>query len=516
MSRPAPDLTLVGQVLDGRYRIEALLGHGGMGAVYRASHVHLEQQVAIKILRPHLAGDAVAARRLAREARGTYKLDTEHAIKVSDFGVTEGGLVYMVMELLEGRTVHAELGVDGPFAPARGVRVAAQVCDALAAAHRLNFIHRDIKPDNIMLTRRGDDPDFVKVLDFGLAKLIEGAGGAPFSVAALTQTDMVFGTPEYMAPEQAMGQTLDGRADIYAVGATLFEILAGRAPFVDPVPMKLLAKHVKAAPPLLKSVRPDLDWPRPLEDVIQRCLAKHPDDRPQRAEDLAAELRALVPMLASTAPRVPAALASSATVDLDALSPAPAPAPARPTDHVSSVMVRRSNKTLIAVMLVVVLALGTVVAIAMTREREPAGTSGSTSRSDAAVVASMQPIDAGVPDAARPVDAAVEAPSKVVDAPVRKPDKPDKPDRSADPVGPELAQHLAAAEAARRSRNRLRQLAEADAALALDNRHVRARFLMGEALLETGDIANGCKYLRMAKRLREARAILDSGRCPAD
>jgi hypothetical protein len=513
MSRPAPDLTLVGQVLDGRYRIEALLGHGGMGAVYRASHVHLEQQVAIKILRPHLAGDTVAARRLAREARGTYKLDTEHAIKVSDFGVTEGGLVYLVMELLEGRTVHAELGADGPFAPARGVRVAAQVCDALAAAHRLNFIHRDIKPDNIMLIRRGDDPDFVKVLDFGLAKLIEGAGGAPFSVAALTQTDMVFGTPEYMAPEQAMGQTLDGRADIYAVGATLFEILAGRAPFVDPVPMKLLAKHVKAAPPLLKSVRPELDWPRPLEEVIQRCLAKHPDDRPQRAEDLAAELRALVPMLASTAPRVPAALASSATVDLGAAAPpAPALAPARPTDHVSSLMVRRSNKLLIGVMLVVLAGLGTVVAIAMTRE-PGAGASGSTSRSDAAVVASMQPIDAGVPDASRPVDAAAEAPSKVVDAPVRKPDKPDK---TADPVDPELARHLAAAEAARRSRNRLRQLAEADAALAVDNRHVRARFLMGEALLETGDIANGCKYLKMAKRLREARAILDSGRCPAD
>jgi len=311
MTRPPPDLSLVGQVLDGRYQIEALLGHGGMGAVYRASHVHLEQRVAIKVLRPHLAGDAVAARRLAREARGTYKLDTEHAVKVSDFGVTDSGLVYLVMEYLEGRTVHHELGVDGPYPAARGVRIAAQVCDALAAAHRLGFIHRDIKPDNVMLIRRGADPDFVKVLDFGLAKLIEGAGGAPFSMAALTQSDMVFGTPEYMAPEQAMGQSLDGRADLYAVGATLFEILTGRPPFVDASPMKLLAQHVKATPPSLRDVRPELDAPPALEALVRRCLAKHPDGRPASAADLAAELRALAPSLGGAVSRVPAALASS-------------------------------------------------------------------------------------------------------------------------------------------------------------------------------------------------------------
>ena len=513
--RPGPDLTLVGQVLDGRYRIEALLGHGGMGAVYRASHVHLEQRVAIKVLRPHLAGDTVAAKRLAREARGTYKLDTEHAIKVSDFGVTDDGLVYMVMEHLEGRTVHAELGVDGPFAPVRGVAIAAQVCDALAAAHRLAFIHRDIKPDNIMLIRRGADPDFVKVLDFGLAKLIEGAGGAPFSVAALTQNDMVFGTPEYMAPEQAMGQPLDGRADLYSLGATLFEILTGRPPFVDPSPMKLLAQHVRNPPPSLAQVRPDQAWPRALEDVVRRCLAKHPDDRPQRAEDLAAELRALAPALATASPRVPAALASSATVDVDAAEVAAAiaaPPPEADAAPMTTGGMRRGNRLAIAIIAVVLAGLGTVVAVAMTRDR-PDAASGSTSRSDAAPA-----IDAGVRVVvAPPVDAAAEVVAAAVDAAPQRPPKENgkekEPDREIDP---DLARHLAAAEAARRSGNRLRQLAEADAALAVDRRHVRARFLMGEALLETGDTANGCKYLRMAKRVREARTILASGRCPAD
>ncbi len=519
MERPPPDPALIGQVLDGRYRLDALLGHGGMGAVYRGTHVHLDTRVAIKVLRPHLAGDATAARRFAREAKGTFQLDTEHAIKVSDFGYSEGGLLYMVMELLDGRTVAEELAVDGALAPARAARVAAQVCDALAAAHRLGFLHRDIKPENVMLLNRGGDADFVKVLDFGLAKLIDGSPGTPFSLHALTQKDMVFGTPEYMAPEQAMGQSLDGRADLYAVGSTLFEMLTCRPPFMDSSPMRLLAHHVKTPPPALREVVPSLVIPDALEVLVRRCLAKAVEHRPPTAETLAAELRALVPQLGAAPPRVPKALASSATVDLDAHDAPTVAAPSRQvssanTELVSTRGLRRGTRITLAAITAVALALGAVVVVALTRTRTPRPASRSASVT-ATVAATLADAGAQVPatDAAAATVAATDAGgatvaatdaggSATVAATVARTDAV-------------LAKHLAAAEAARRGGNRLRQLAEADAALNRSPKHARARFLMGEALLETGDVANGCRYLRAAKAIREARSLLSS-RCPSD
>jgi serine/threonine-protein kinase len=504
-SMQAPDL--VGQVLDGRYRVEALLGSGGMGAVYRATHVNMEQRVAIKVLKPHLARDPVAAKRLAREARGTFKLETEHAVKVHDFGATEAGLVYLVMELLDGRTVGDELEVDGAFAPARAVRIAAQLCDALAAAHKLGFIHRDIKPDNVMLVRRGADADFVKVLDFGLAKLIEGAGGNLFSVAALTQNDMVFGTPEYMAPEQAMGHPLDAKADLYAVGATLFEMLTGRTPFVEASPMKLLAAHVRQAPPKLRDVRREIANPA-LEDVMARCLAKAPEQRPWSAADLAAELRALAPGLPERAGRVAAAVAQKATVDVNAVLPPSAPSAPM---TVSTRGIRTSTRLTIAAVVGIAVVFAVVVVLAMTREKEKAPAK-EKPPTHPPPLASVSDSRSPPPDAAAalvPVDAAVVA---------RSPDAGTgrKPKETKDEIDPEYEKHLKAAEAGRRSGNRLKQLAEAQAALKIDPKATRARFLMGEALLETGDVGNGCKYLRQAKRLREAKAILTSGRCPAD
>jgi serine/threonine-protein kinase len=499
---------LVGQMLDGRYRIEALLGRGGMGAVYRATHVNMDQRVAIKVLRPHLTGDATAARRLAREAKGTYKLETEHAVKVFDFGATESGLVYLVMELLDGRTVAEELAVDGAMAPARAVRIAAQLCDALAAAHRLGFIHRDIKPENVMLVKRGADADFVKVLDFGLAKLIEGAGASAFSVVALTQTDMVFGTPEYMAPEQAMGRTLDARADLYAVGATLFELLTGRPPFVDAAPMKLLAAHVRQPPPRLSDVRPEIAS-SPLESLLLRCLAKSPDQRPSSAASLATDLVSLLPTLSDRAPRVPAALASSETVDLTAPPPAPPSAPLT----LATRGLRRSTRVTLIVIAAMFVAATALVLVATSR---------STSRSapDAGVLAAQvgPTFDAGVSGQVGPTsDAGVSGqvgPTSDAGVSGEVPRTSGRP--KVKEVDPALEGHLKAAEAARRARNRLKQLAEADAALQVEPKSTRARFLLGEALLETGDAANGCKYLRQAKRVSEARALLASGRCPVD
>src|SRR5688572_18823210 len=172
---------LIGTDLDGRYHLEDLLGKGGMGAVLRARHLFMDQAVAIKVLRPSLARDPNAARRFLREARGTLKVESEHAVKVLDFAITEDGLLYMVLELLDGRTVGAEVYNDGPLPLRRALRIARQVCDALAAAHRVGLVHRDLKPENIMLVRRGGDPDHVKVLDFGLAKVMEHAGNRALS-----------------------------------------------------------------------------------------------------------------------------------------------------------------------------------------------------------------------------------------------------------------------------------------------------------------------------------------------
>ncbi|MBZ0235398.1 MAG: serine/threonine protein kinase, partial [Deltaproteobacteria bacterium] len=283
---------LIGTDLDGRYHLEDLLGKGGMGAVLRARHLFMDQAVAVKVLRPTLARDPSAARRFLREARGTLKVESEHAVKVLDFAITEGGLLYMVLELLDGRTVGAEVYHDGPLPLRRALRIARQVCDALAAAHRVALVHRDLKPDNIMLVRRGGDPDHVKVLDFGLAKVMEHAGNRALSLAALTQGDIVFGTPDYMAPEQAMGQPLDGRADLYALGATLFEMITGRPPFVGP-PMQVLADHVRTPAPTLRSLAPSVDIPADVEALVARCLAKEPAQRPASAEALAAEIAAV-------------------------------------------------------------------------------------------------------------------------------------------------------------------------------------------------------------------------------
>ncbi len=287
---------LVGTELDGRYRIDALLGSGGMGAVFRGHHRFMDQAVAVKVLRPHLARDPSAVKRFVREARGTLKIASDHAVKVLDFAVTDAGLLYMVLELLDGRTVGAELASDGAIAPRRAVRIARQVCAALAAAHRVGLIHRDLKPDNLMLVRRGADPDHVKVLDFGLAKVMEGAGEQALSMAALTQGGIVFGTPDYMAPEQALGQALDGRCDLYALGATLYEMVTGEAPFPRDSPLEVLAAHVRDPVPSARARVATV--PVSLDGLIARCLAKEPDARPATADALAAELAAIEAELA--------------------------------------------------------------------------------------------------------------------------------------------------------------------------------------------------------------------------
>lgn len=274
------DDELLGATLDGRYRIEARIGAGGMGTVYRARHLMLGERVAIKVLRPDAGEADEAARRFVREARSTFRVDHPHCVRVTDLGAT-GGLLYLVMEHLDGRTARRELEVDGALAPVRVAHVAAQVCSALAAAHDLGLIHRDLKPDNLMLLRRGADADFVKVLDFGLAKMFDpdGALATALSLSPLTREGLVFGTPEYMSPEQLVGNKVDHRADIYSLGVVFYELLTGELP------------HEDLKPPSSRTRRIQIDVR--LDEVVLRALEKMPERRYQQASEFQTGMQTL-------------------------------------------------------------------------------------------------------------------------------------------------------------------------------------------------------------------------------
>ncbi|HEX5660663.1 MAG TPA: serine/threonine-protein kinase, partial [Polyangiales bacterium] len=276
----APD-PLVGRTIGGRYLICELIGTGGMGAVYRGRHQLVGRDVALKFLAPRYASDASARERFLREARAANRIDHEHIIDITDFGETPDKLVFLVMEYLEGETL-AKIIEGGPLEPQRALGIAWQLATALARAHELDVIHRDIKPDNIfVLQRRGGD--FVKLLDFGLAKVL--------GEHRLTATGKVFGTPEYLAPEQARGEQLTGQADQYALGCVLYEMLTGVLPFDGPSP-DVVIKHLQTRPDVPSTKRAELS--PEIDALCARMLEKSPRDRFTDAFHLADELRAML------------------------------------------------------------------------------------------------------------------------------------------------------------------------------------------------------------------------------
>jgi serine/threonine protein kinase len=295
MRRPSdpaePTDPLLGRVLGGRYRLLERLGQGGMGTVYRATHTLMEKPVAVKILRPEMATDAEAIARFHREARSASRLDHDHCIRVTDFGQSDNGHLFLVMELLDGVSL-SHVTRRGPVPPARAAAVGVAVAEALAHAHEQGIIHRDLKPDNVFLARRAKGREIVKVLDFGLAKLASDSALGP----SITRDGTVFGTPEYMAPEQAEGEKLDGRTDLYALGVILYQLVTGEVPFKSPNFVALLTKQVTEAPQPPRERRPDLDIPPGLEVVIMRCLSKRRQDRYATAAEVA---DALEPFAAS-------------------------------------------------------------------------------------------------------------------------------------------------------------------------------------------------------------------------
>jgi serine/threonine protein kinase len=282
---------LLGSMLAGKYKILKKIGEGGMGSVYIANQEPIDRKVAVKVLLGKLAEDEISVRRFEQEARAISKMQHPNTVTIYDFGRTDDGhdseRLYIVMEYLKGRTLTQVLRADHQLAGPRASRIVRQVCASLADAHGAGIIHRDLKPDNIFLTEVGGDRDWVKVLDFGVAKLADSE-----SAGTLTQTGMIFGTPKYMSPEQAEGRPLDYRADIYALGVILYELLTGRPPFVADTPVGLLLKHISESPPSFGQLRPDLQVDPRLEQIVMKALSKAPDDRFQMVGELAAELEA--------------------------------------------------------------------------------------------------------------------------------------------------------------------------------------------------------------------------------
>jgi len=280
--------TLVGAVVDNRYLVDAVLGEGGMGVVYRCRHKIIDKKVAMKVLRADQARDREATERFLTEAKAASAIGDEHIIDISDFGVTPDGSTYFIMEYLDGQPLSKVVGGHQPVPVPRILHIARQLAQGLAAAHEAGIIHRDLKPDNIFLITRGADKDFVKVLDFGIAKVSTGTTGQ------LTRAGSVFGTPHYMAPEQAAGAPVDHRGDIYSFGVILYELACGKVPFDADNFMGILTQHMYKAPvPIRALVPPPQDIPPGLEAIILKCLSKRPEHRYSTMRDLLADIEKL-------------------------------------------------------------------------------------------------------------------------------------------------------------------------------------------------------------------------------
>lgn len=284
-AKSAPDDPLLGRTIEGKYRITSKLGAGGMGAVYRTQRLLIGDDVAVKILHPQHVSEPQATERFRREAQAAARLKHPNAVSIYDFGVTGDGLVYLVMELVEGQSLREIIKQQGPLTPSAAAEVINQVCAALDEAHRRQIVHRDLKPDNILVKPMLNGLR-VKVLDFGIAKLRDLTAGN------LTQTGSVMGTPHYMSPEQCLGEELDSRSDVYSLGVVLYEMLVGVVPFNSPTSTAVVVQHVNQAPASLRTM--NLSISPAVEAVVLHALAKKREDRPQSAAGLANEMNAAV------------------------------------------------------------------------------------------------------------------------------------------------------------------------------------------------------------------------------
>ncbi len=285
---PAPptSIPVAGMLVGERYRVVKLLDEGAMGRVFLGEHVHMRKAVAIKVLRRELTRVPEVLARFEREALAAAHIEHPNVAAATDFGKLSDGSVYLILEYVEGRTLRSVLN-EGPLSEARALHIAGQIASALAAAHALDIVHRDLKPENVMLVQRGSDPDFVKVLDFGVAKVpVEIAAGGMTAVdtgkdtgETITKAGMVFGTPDYMAPEQALGQSVDARADLYSLGVILFEMLSGKRPFVGGKELGVLGQQLAGKLPALAEKCPQVQVSSSVEQIVRLLLVNEASAR---------------------------------------------------------------------------------------------------------------------------------------------------------------------------------------------------------------------------------------------
>lgn len=348
---PLPSRELaIDTVIDARYKIVKRIATGGMGQVYQAVHVELGKPLALKVMLPELSQDQEFVARFKREAIASSRIGQQNIIDISDFGRTPDGRFYFVMEFIDGKTL-VRYRREGPFQFARVVHVGLQIARALAAAHSVNIVHRDLKLENVMLLQRPGQPDFVKVLDFGVAKVVNGA-----QTAAYTAIGAVVGTPQYMAPEQARGLPVDVRSDVYSLGLILHELIRGKPTFEGDSQVELMSKQVNEAAPTL--VSPFGVVPRALEQIIMQMLAKEPSQRPASMDAVVNALEAVESTPTPTARTEPLAPVKSKTkpepvTNIAPLTPVPTTIQAESAVDLSAIKPNRTPLIIVGLIIVV-------------------------------------------------------------------------------------------------------------------------------------------------------------------
>jgi serine/threonine-protein kinase len=328
---PLEETTLwqIGTVVRGKYRIQARLGEGGMAVVYKAHHELLDESRALKVIRPDLARDAEFMARFKNEAIMARKLNHPNAVRVDDLDIAEDGLPFIAMELVVGDTLKTLIQRSGPLPVTLVLDIAAHVCEALDAAHKLGLIHRDIKPDNIVLVAQREGPPVPKILDFGISRLKEETAGAK----GLTQTGMVIGTPEYMSPEQVMGKQridIDGRSDLYSLGVVMYRMLTGELPFQGESTLEMILQHLKTLPKAPRQLKPGLAIPEAVSAIVMKALEKDREKRYATGAEMAAAIKKVLRKIEWAS--ASSAAASAGPKSIAAGSPAVrnSAAPARP------------------------------------------------------------------------------------------------------------------------------------------------------------------------------------------
>ncbi len=286
--------SLIGREIAGRYRVNAKLGEGGMGAVYKAEQMSLRRTVAVKLLRPEVASSQLLLARFNAEAQAVAKLSHPNTVNIYDFGQDSDGTLFIAMEFIEGKSLRQVIHAEAPLPVHRALGIASQIAASLVDAHHASIVHRDLKPDNVMLQERGKQRDVVRVLDFGIAKLRDEGRQTQM---AMTQAGDMLGTPQYMAPEQIRAEQIDGRTDVYALGCIVYEMVTGRLPFEGSTVMALLSKHLMEPIVLPSQRRPELNLPPAIDQLVLAAMAKDPNARPATMEQMGEHISAVLASL---------------------------------------------------------------------------------------------------------------------------------------------------------------------------------------------------------------------------